>query len=178
MHLFGEGPGHAVAFPKRGVKDFVNLFLGDALPLQPSAQGSVEVVQTLAFDGWEVPSIVPMLIHPMGGLALESVLIDDGPEVLRIGTPALRVRTSLSRAGQTQSFQIMPVSRLCPLDLLPSYKTTGWLWFVNLRRVASPLRIACKKFRNLEMCCSGGQWLDVCTGDAMRNRFEETVPMQ
>ena len=87
MHLFGEGPGHAVAFPKRGVKDFVNLFLGDALPLQPSAQGSVEVVQTLAFDGWEVPSIVPMLIHPMGGLALESVLIDDGPGVLRIGTP-------------------------------------------------------------------------------------------
>ena len=102
MHLFGEGPGHAVAFPKGGVKDFVNLFLGDAFPLQPSAQGSVEVVRTLAFDGWEVSPIVPMLIHPMGGLALESVLIDDGPEVLRIGTPVLRVRASLSRAGQTQ----------------------------------------------------------------------------
>ncbi|HAI08219.1 MAG TPA: hypothetical protein DCM17_02745 [Dehalococcoidia bacterium] len=160
VHLFGEGPGHAVAFPKRGVKDFVNLFLGDALPLQPSAQGSVEVVRTLAFDGWEVSPIVPMLIHPMGGLALESVLIDDGPEVLRIGTPVLRVRVSLSRDGQTQSFQIMLVSRLCPRDLLPSYKTTGWLWFVNLRRVASPLRIACKKFRNLERCCSGGQWSD------------------
>ena len=160
MHLFGEGPGNAMAFPKRGVKDFVNLFLGDALPLQPSAQGSVEVVRTLAFDGWEVSPIVPMLIHPMGGLALESVLIDDAPEVLRIGTPVLRVRTSLSRAGQTQSFQIMLVSRLCPRDLLASYKTTGWLWFVNLRRVASPLRIACKKFRSLERCCSGGQWSD------------------
>ena len=127
VHLFGEGPGHAVAFPKRGVKDFVNLFLGDALPLQPSAQGSVEVVRTLAFDGWEVSPIVPMLIHPMAGLALESVLIDDGPEVLRIGTPVLRVRTSLSRAGQTQSFQIMLVSRSCPRDLLASYKATGWL---------------------------------------------------
>lgn len=144
MHPFGEGPGHAVAFPKGGVKDFVDLFLGDALSLQPSAQGPVKVVRTLAFDGWEVSPIVPMLIHPMGGLTLESVLVDDGSQVLRIGAPVLRFRASLLRAGQTQSFQIMPVLRSCPRDLLALYKTMRWLWFVNLRRVVSPLAVRVK----------------------------------
>ena len=101
MHLFGDGPGHAVVFPQCGVEDFFYLFLGVAISFEISAEGPVKVVRTLAFDGWEVSPIVPMLVHPMSGFALESVLVDDGPKVIRIGAPVLWFRSSLSRAGQT-----------------------------------------------------------------------------
>ena len=98
-----------MAFPQCGVKDLVDLFLGDAPAFEPSAEGPVKVVRTLAFDDWEVSPIVPMLVHPMSGFALESVLVDDDPEVLRIWAPVLwfvksrRVASPLMTVRQIES---------------------------------------------------------------------------